>query len=301
MNINKKNIFFSIIIPTYNRAGLIGLTINSILNQSYGNFEIIIVDDGSTDNTEEIIKKINHQKIIYLKQKNTERGAARNLGISYATGEYITFVDSDDLLYPDYFLNAFKHICEFSFPPFFHLAYEVRSANGKIIFKADNVPSDETKFLVKGNLLSCMGIFINKNIIDEFKFNEDRDLAGSEDWELWMRITAKYGIKANNTISACIVDHTNRSVSNFEEKKLVRRKKLSLEYAFKNKFVIAKFNRNYKSIEASSYLYIALHLILSSNYKRGFFYFQRSLLSNPLLIFDKRAMACIKRLILKTY
>lgn len=299
MTDSKKNIFFSIIIPTYNRANLIGLTIDSVLNQSYTNFEIIIVDDGSTDNTEEIIKRINHQKITYLKKENTERGAARNFGIDHAIGEYITFIDSDDLLYPDYFLNAFKYICDFSFPPFFHLGYEVRSANGKIIFKADNVPSDETRFLVKGNLLSCMGIFINKNIIEEFKFNEDRNLAGSEDWELWMRITAKYGIKANNTISACIVDHTNRSVSNFEENKLVRRKKLSLEYAFKNKLVIAKFNKNYKAIEASSDLYIALHLILSTNYKRGLFYFQRSLLANPLLLFDKRAMACIKRLLLK--
>lgn len=297
---DKKNIFFSIIIPTYNRANLIGLTIDSILNQTYTNYEIIIVDDGSTDNTEEVIKKINHQKISYLKKENAERGAARNFGMAHANGEYITFVDSDDLLYPDYFLNAFKYICEFSFPPFFHLGYEVRSANGKIIFKADNVPSDETNFLVKGNLLSCMGIFINKNIANEFKFNEDRELAGSEDWELWMRITAKYGIKASNTISACIVDHTNRSVSNFEEKKLVRRKRLSLDYAFKNNLVNAKFQNKFKAIEASSDLYIALHLILSTNYKRGLFYFKRALLSNPLLIFDKRALACFKRILLKT-
>ena len=89
----------SIILPTYNRAYIIEKGINSLLNQTYQDFEIIIVDDGSTDNTEEIIKKLQEKdkRIKYIKLK-TNKGAAtaRNIGIKAARGEYIAFQDSDD-------------------------------------------------------------------------------------------------------------------------------------------------------------------------------------------------------------
>lgn len=89
--------FVSIIIPTYNRSETIGNTIMSVLNQSYTNLEVIIVDDASTDNTEEIINKINDERIRYVKNvKNIGANASRNKGLSYARGEYIALIDSAD-------------------------------------------------------------------------------------------------------------------------------------------------------------------------------------------------------------
>ncbi|HQI46384.1 MAG TPA: glycosyltransferase [Bacteroidales bacterium] len=89
--------FFSIIIPTYNRAQFIVPTIKSVLAQTYTDFELIIVDDASTDNTEEIIKSFSDFRIIYLKnEKNLERSTSRNIGIKNAKGTYICFLDSDD-------------------------------------------------------------------------------------------------------------------------------------------------------------------------------------------------------------
>ena len=87
----------SVIIPTYNRAHLIGRSIQSVLTQTYEDFELIIVDDGSTDNTEEIVMAFNDHRISYLKQ-SSNRGvsAARNIGIKAARGSYIAFQDSDD-------------------------------------------------------------------------------------------------------------------------------------------------------------------------------------------------------------
>ena len=84
-------IFFSIIIPTYNRAKFITNAINSVINQSYKNWELIIIDDGSTDNTAEVVRKIakNDTRIKYHYQKNAERSAARNNGISKALGDWI--------------------------------------------------------------------------------------------------------------------------------------------------------------------------------------------------------------------
>ena len=93
----------SVIIPTYNRAYLISRAINSVLNQTYQDFEIIIVDDGSTDNTEEVIKEFQEkdERIKYIRHKNNKgEAAARNTGIKAAKNEYISFQDSDDESFP---------------------------------------------------------------------------------------------------------------------------------------------------------------------------------------------------------
>lgn len=90
----------SIIIPTYNSKEFICETVTSILNQNYSDFEVIIVDDGSVDNTIDLVQSINCN-IKVIEQKNSGRGAARNRGVSNASGEYIAFLDHDDLLLPE--------------------------------------------------------------------------------------------------------------------------------------------------------------------------------------------------------
>lgn len=86
----------SIIIPTYNRAEWLPLSINSIISQTYSRWELIVWDDGSTDNTEEVIKSFVDDRIKYYKNKNHGVSHARNKGIEKSTGEYIAFLDSDD-------------------------------------------------------------------------------------------------------------------------------------------------------------------------------------------------------------
>ena len=91
----------SVIIPTYNRGNLIGDSIKSVLNQTYENLEVIVVDDGSTDNTKEEIDKIEDERVKYIKlMKNSGGSNARNIGIQNANGKYISFQDSDDIYYP---------------------------------------------------------------------------------------------------------------------------------------------------------------------------------------------------------
>jgi len=95
--------YFSVIIPTYNRAHSIRKAIDSILNQSFQDFEIIIIDDASTDHTKEVVAKINDNRVHYiLNSTNQERCISRNIGISKAKGEYICFLDSDDYHLPDH-------------------------------------------------------------------------------------------------------------------------------------------------------------------------------------------------------
>lgn len=105
------NKLISVIIPTYNRADKIEKSINSVLEQTYSNFELIVVDDGSTDNTKEIIDGIKDNRIKYIYQNNAGACAARNRGIAESVGDYIAFHDSDDIWHKDK-LEKQMHIVE---------------------------------------------------------------------------------------------------------------------------------------------------------------------------------------------
>ena len=89
----------SVIIPTYNRADLISQAIDSVLHQTYPDFELIVVDDGSTDDTESIVRGYG-DRVRYVRTQNGGTGHARNVGMQHASGRFLTFLDSDDLLYP---------------------------------------------------------------------------------------------------------------------------------------------------------------------------------------------------------
>jgi len=109
---NKK---LSVIIPVYNTSKYIEKCLNSILNQYMNDIELIIVNDGSTDNSEEIITKwIDEYKdkieVKYFKKENGGLSSARNFGVKHATGEYITFVDSDDYLDPQIYQHLEKYM-----------------------------------------------------------------------------------------------------------------------------------------------------------------------------------------------
>jgi len=96
----KETPLVSIIIPTYNRAGFLKEAIKSVLAQTYKNIEVIVVDDGSTDNTPKLVKQFTDKRIIYLRQENKGASSARNKGIESARGNYIAFLDSDDIWLP---------------------------------------------------------------------------------------------------------------------------------------------------------------------------------------------------------
>ena len=94
--------FFSVVIPLYNKENYIADTLNSVINQTFKDFEVIIIDDGSTDNSYEKVSKINDQRIKIIKQANQGLSKARNTGIKNAQAEYIAFLDADDLWMEDF-------------------------------------------------------------------------------------------------------------------------------------------------------------------------------------------------------
>ena len=105
---------FSIIVPAYNVAQYIEECVESVLNQDYDNFEVIVVDDGATDETPQIIDSLaqKSKKVKVIHQKNAGLSAARNTGLNHAKGKYITFIDSDDFVGEKYIEVLYKIIIE---------------------------------------------------------------------------------------------------------------------------------------------------------------------------------------------
>jgi glycosyltransferase involved in cell wall biosynthesis len=181
------NIFFSIIIPCYNRALLIEDTIRSIIDQGFESVEIIIVDDGSQDNTLKVIKTWLGRRVKYIRTENRERGAARNTGLKEAMGLYVNYFDSDDIMN-----SCLKQVSDFILksdcPPVVYGAIESITTQGKSIVHAPRPYSDFKRSIIHNNFLACGAVFLRKDIAYSFLFSEDRKLSGTEDWELWLRV-----------------------------------------------------------------------------------------------------------------
>ena len=283
---------FSIIIPTYNRADFISKTIRSVLSQSYQNFELIIVDDGSTDNTEEVVRGIVDKRIKYYKKLNEERAIARNFGIERAAGKYITLLDSDDILYTHHLQTA-TQIIEEKNPELFHLGYEIKSENGKIIRKVNNRKGNLNDSLITGNHLSCIGVFIKNEIAKETRFNEDLEIIGSEDYELWLRLASKYQLHYSNEITSCMNQHADRSVTNFDSGKLITRINKLIQIVIKN----TSWNPSeIKRFVVHRYLYLSLHLAMNNNRKLAIQFLVKALTYYPILFLSRKSFGILKNL-----
>jgi glycosyltransferase involved in cell wall biosynthesis len=294
-------ILFTVIIPTYNRAGLIRTAIDSILKQEYTNYEIIIVDDGSTDDTEQVIKTEyrGNDKVRYIKQQNAERGAARNTGLKNAKGKYITYMDSDDIIYPTYLSAAYTEILNDENLEALHLNYVILNKNTGKSIKAKNIKDTyANRLLIRGNFMSCIGVVIKKEIAMANMFIEDRDPWG-EDWELWLRIASKHRIKSIDTVHAALIDHGNRSVVSDDMNNLIKKVNKLMQYVLCNADVVAYYKNDINKFISSCYTYIALHIAIThKNRLQSARYLVKGISKNWLGIFDRRFLAIIKHLLI---
>ena len=259
-----------------------------------------MVDDGSTDNTEEVISQVADLRVKYLKKENAERGAARNYGVAHSTGKYVTFLDSDDKLFPDHLEQASKMIENHNNPEIFHLGYQICNQQGKVLHTFDHVPGkDLNNYLLRGNYMSCMGVFLRKDIAENNKFSEERALSGTEDWLLWLQLGARYKIPYSTHVSATMVDHDTRSIKSYSEQELNARrrilvKSLRLDREFTNAFGKTAVSR----IEAHMKTYAGLHLLLSNQKKTGWHHYLNGIIQNPAELYTRRTLAMIKHTLL---
>jgi glycosyltransferase involved in cell wall biosynthesis len=292
----EKELFFSIIIPAYNRAHMIKETLDSTIMQTYPHYEIILVDDGSTDNTEEIIKSYNNPKVIYHKKINEERAVARNTGFNLAKGDYVTLLDSDDFLYPNHLEEAVKYIKANKSPEIIRFDFDVVDSH-KNILQIASMPDKINDKMIHGNYMGCSGIIIKKEVATRYQFNSNRDLSGSEDYELWMRLAARFKIHTPKIVTCSLHSHEERSVIyNITQEPLVIRKDLLIQYAFADKVVNKIYGHDKNKFVSNSLLYVSLHLAIAKINKASFHYLLKAISYNPLSVFDRRFFGILKTL-----
>ncbi|MCB0096946.1 MAG: glycosyltransferase [Caldilineaceae bacterium] len=179
---------FSIIVPAYNQARYLGATIESVLIQEYERFELLVVDDGSTDNTQRIAKSFVDHRLRYLHQPNAGLSAARNTGIAHATGRYLIFLDSDDFLEPSALLY---HKQAFARNPKLGVSvggWRFVNPKGRAITDAKAAPSQlDLPQLLMGNPFPVNAAAVDRSwlgIVNHF----DPALQACEDWDFWLRL-----------------------------------------------------------------------------------------------------------------
>lgn len=169
----------SIIIPTYNRAHLIGETLDSVLAQTYPHWECLIIDDGSTDNSIEVIQayiKQDNRMKFFTRPTNRLKGAnaCRNIGLENAVGEYIVFFDSDDLMTPDHLQvkvdGILQYACDYVITrtKFFNK----EDNRSKSYYTFDRYPISAHNYVTKKNNWLTLDVCIKKEIAQKIRFNE---------------------------------------------------------------------------------------------------------------------------------
>jgi glycosyltransferase involved in cell wall biosynthesis len=262
-----KSPFFSIILPTYNRASFIGKAIESVIGQLYNNWELVIVDDGSTDNTKEVLLSFNDDRIRYIYQENKERSAARNNGINHAKGKYICFLDSDDLYEKNHLNNLHNEIQKIDYPKAMFFCNVSRIQNGikkKVQFEpiGDYRNSIEYILLAKESVIPAR-VCIHKNILTRYTF--DTRLNISEDTELFTRILVEYKLYQTQNYGVIYTIHENNTtnISNNPYKGQLK----SLKVIFKNRKVRSQITKNVKNKKLSSCYFGIAKFHLNSNNK----------------------------------
>ena len=181
----------SVLMTTYNCAKYIRTAVQSILNQTFKNFECLIIDDGSTDNTQEMIKSFNDDRIISIQSKHIGRSAVLNLGLKEANYDLVSFCDADDIIHPQKVAKQIKLMSGendliFTGTAFFKnkkILYEIKNQNNINIIKR--------KVALHGHLGPSV-LFNRKFILDKGGFNND--LNAFEDYDLWLRILNRSNI-----------------------------------------------------------------------------------------------------------
>ena len=187
------NPLVSIIIPTYNRAEDLKRALQSVFDQTFTNWEVVIVDNHSVDDTDSLIKSFNNQKIKLFKIHNSGIiSASRNLGLKHALGEYIAFLDSDDWWLPKKLEESIKYMIQGADIVYHDLFYVTKSDQR---FNWRRVRGRKLKspvfydLLESGNALPNSSVVVRKKLLNEIKgLSEDKDMVSSEDYDAWLRI-----------------------------------------------------------------------------------------------------------------
>lgn len=212
----KTNPAISIIIPTYNRAAFIGEAIDSVLRQTFGDFELIVINDGSTDETEEIVGRFEDNRLTFIQQENAGRSAARNRAIAMARGKYIAFLDSDDTYLRDKlerqvnFMEAHPEI------GMIYTSAKCIDAEGRILTNHVYVASVSGQIyrqvaFFRPVTITLPTVMLRREVLDNVG-GFDEKMERFEDTDLWRRISKRYQVGALNYPTCLLRTHDDNTL-----------------------------------------------------------------------------------------
>lgn len=283
--------FFSIIIPTYNRSSFLKRTVQTICKQRYSNFELIIVDDGSTDNTSEIVKQLQDTdpRIKYIHQVNSERGAARNKGFLSAQGEYVVFFDSDDFMHEDHLSVLYHGIHKYNNPNFIATKYYFFRKGEVIQSDTENIKEGlyDYKLFLNGNPIAC-NVCVKRNNPGLFLFEEDRKYSVKEDWMFLLQNLKSDSLVILDSKTLTMFDHDERSMR-IDHLSIIQKTLLTFEWIEKN---VKLANKDMKEVISHAYYFCSIHAYIAHEGLMALNYLMRAAFSKGfsvkyLMLFTK--------------
>lgn len=214
--------FFSIIIPTYNRAEVISKTIDTVLSQTFNDYELIIIDDGSVDHTREIIESYADERIKYVYQNNAERSVARNNGVKQSRASWICFLDSDDKYGEDHLANLYNYIIKNSIDEgLLFTGYQIENNEGISIPDSQEMNDNPADYFFRYPV-NPTRVCISRKILTDIKFRTDCIIV--EDMICWLEICKVFPVYQvkGNSVSYVFHDNNSVNISNNSHRKMLK-------------------------------------------------------------------------------
>lgn len=197
MTEKKINLIVSVIIPTYNRANLVGRAIKSVLEQTFKNIELLVIDDGSDDDTEKVVKNFDSEAIKYIQhEENKGAAVARNTGIENARGEYVAFLDSGDEWFPQKLekqVSVLKKKKDVGIVYVGTIYFDERYNDNLLEIVIPKYKGMVYRKLLEKNIVcgGCSSVLIRKQCF-EYVGGFDSEFPAAQDWDMWIRIAKLY-------------------------------------------------------------------------------------------------------------
>jgi len=288
--ISKKQPLVSVVIPTYNHANFLKIALEGVANQEYKNLEVIVVDNHSDDNTDEVIESFPNLNIKLLKiHNNGVIGASRNLGLDRAKGDWVAFLDSDDFWYPGR-ISACAHLLDDG------IQFDVISTDEIMVFSGTDKqqllqhgPSSDDMYrdmILLGNRLSPSATLVKRSLLTRhnIKFSESKLHVTVEDYDFWLQL-ARHGanFKFLRSVQGTYNIHGNNASSRIDVHSAAERCVLKM-----HTLELQEFERNkrklWRKVRSRIYLGQGLRRFRALQFRRALLLFIKSCFLSPFAI-----------------
>ncbi|RUR83031.1 glycosyltransferase family 2 protein [Chlorogloeopsis fritschii PCC 9212] len=278
----------SVVIPAYNAMEFLPETLASVLQQTFTDFEVLIVNDGSSDSIVEWASGITDLRVKLISQDNQGVSAARNKGIAHAQGKYVAFLDADDLWEQTKLEKQVRCLEQKSAVGLVYtwtvLIDELGKPTGKML--ASNVEANAWKQLIENDMISTgSSTMIRHSCFDKVGVF-DPSLAFAEDYDMWLRIAFCYPFAVVKEPLTLYRQHSNNTTKN--RQKMIQGLRTVIEKTFQSVPLELLYLRN--RAYASIFLGMAWLAVGEGDYKKAISYHQQALLHHPQVFFSKKCL-----------